>query len=252
MPAIQMNKGEQFYTITLDKPPLNILDIELLGELREALGEVANDRWGVIISASGGKAFSAGASVQDHGAERIETMLSLFHDCFRRLYRVEMPTIALVRGAALGGGSELAFACDIVLAAETAQFGYPEIRLGVFPPVGAWQMARSGVPRRGLELILTGESIDAATALQLGLVNAVLPAGEFDAAAARWLEQLTRQSASSLRFAKKAYRLAAGDDFEVTLERIERLYLEELVATADASEGLTAFLEKRKPNYVNR
>jgi cyclohexa-1,5-dienecarbonyl-CoA hydratase len=252
MPAIQMTKGEQFYTITLDKPPLNILDIELLGELREALGEVENDRWGLIISATGDKAFSAGASVQDHLGDRIETMLSLFHECFRRICRLEMPTIALVRGPALGGGSELALACDIVLAAETAQFGYPEIRLGVFPPVGAWQMARSGIPRRGLELILTGESFDAATALQLGLVNAVFPTESFDDAAARWLEQLTRQSASSLRYAKKAFRLAAGDDFESTLDRIERLYLDGLVQTADATEGLTAFLEKRKPRYVQR
>src|SRR5207302_6764602 len=129
------------------------------------------------------------------------TMLDRFHDCFRLLAKLDLVTIALVRGAALGGGCELAMACDFVLASDRARFGQPEINLGVFPPVAAYQLSRIAPPRRGLELLLTGEAVDAATAERLGLVNAVFPLAELDARADEWLARLYRQSASSLRFA---------------------------------------------------
>ena len=240
------------YRITLDDPPLHILDIALLEELRDALAKVQPDRHALILDASGVKAFSAGASVQDHAPDRVAGMLERFHDCFRALARADVVTIALVRGAALGGGCELALACDFVLASDAARFGYPEITLGVFPPVGAWQMSRQVPPRRGLELLLGGESIDAATAASLGMVNAVFAASEFDTAAATWMNRLFEKSASSLRIAKRAYRLAAAGEFESRLAETERLYLDELVRTHDANEGLAAFLEKRKPRWENR
>ncbi len=233
-------------TITLADPPLNILDIEMLTELRDALKSVGEDRQLVIIDADGDKAFSAGASVQDHMGDRIETMLGTFHDCFRLLHRLDTPSIALVRGAALGGGCELALGCDFVLASDRAKFGQPEINLGVFPPVAAYQLSRQIPPRRGLELLLTGSPIDAATALSLGMVNAVFPLAEFESKSTEWLGQLTRQSASSIRFAKRAFRLASAEDFEDKLARVERLYLKDLMRTADAEEGLKAFVEKRK------
>src|SRR5687768_17012557 len=148
------------YRITLSDPPLHILDITMLEELREALGRVGNDRHALIIDAAGEKAFSAGASVQDHLGDRVATMLSAFHDCFRILARLDLVTVALVRGAALGGGCELALACDFVLASDRARFGQPEINLGVFPPVAAYQLSRQTAPRKGLELFLTGDPID--------------------------------------------------------------------------------------------
>jgi cyclohexa-1,5-dienecarbonyl-CoA hydratase len=240
------------YRITLSDPPLHILDITMLEELREALGRVTNDRHALIVDASGEKAFSAGASVQDHLGDRVSSMLSAFHDCFRILGRLDLVTVALVRGAALGGGCELALACDFVLASDRARFGQPEINLGVFAPVAAYQLSRQTAPRKGLELLLTGDAIDAATAERQGLVNAVFPAAEFDARAAEWLERLYRQSASTTRFAKKAFRLAQASDFEERLARVERLYLEELMQTSDANEGLNAFIEKRKPEWQGR
>jgi len=121
----------------------------------------------------------------------------------------------------------------------------PEILLGVFPPVGAYQLSRQLPPRKGLELMLTGDPIDAATAERLGLVSAVFPADTFDDGAARWLGRLTRHSASSLRLAKKAFRLAQADDFSERLAAVERLYLDELMQTGDAGEGLAAFTAKR-------
>jgi cyclohexa-1,5-dienecarbonyl-CoA hydratase len=237
------------YRITLADPPLNILDIAMLQELRDAIARVENDRHCLIIDAQGDKAFSAGASVQDHLGDRVHEMLRVFHDCFRALARIELTTVALVRGAALGGGCELAMACDFVLASDRARFGQPEIALGVFPPVAAYQLSRQLAPRRGLELLLTGDPIDAATAERFGLVNTVFASTEFDAKANEWLARIYRHSASSLRFAKKAFRLAQSDDFERRLAETERLYLDELMKTEDAAEGLNAFLEKRKPGW---
>jgi cyclohexa-1,5-dienecarbonyl-CoA hydratase len=159
------------------------------------------------------------------------------------------PLIAAINGFCLGGGCELALACDFVLASDRARFGQPEIQLGVFPPVAAYQLSRQLPPRKGLELFLTGDPIDVATAERLGLVNAVFPAGELDARAEEWLGRLYRHSASSLRIAKKAFRLAQADDFDERLAGVERLYLEELMQTDDANEGLSAFVEKRKADW---
>ena len=246
MSRIRFTSDDRSYRITLDDPPLHILDVALLEELRDAVAGVVADRHVLVIDSTGEKAFSAGASVADHLGDRVATMLALFHDTFRALARLDIVTVAIVRGAALGGGCELALACDFVLASDRARFGQPEINLGVFPPVAAWQLSRQVHPRKGLELLLTGDPIDAPTAERLGLVNAVFPAAELDSSAEQWLEKLYRQSSSTLRLTKKAFRLAAADDFEERLATVEKLYLEELMATADATEGLNAFMEKRK------
>lgn len=249
MSKVRFETNETITRITLADPPLNILDIPMLTELRDALGRVDNGSALLVIDAEGPKAFSAGASVQDHMGDRIETMLGTFHDCFRLLHRLEMPTLALVNGAALGGGCELALAFDFVLASDASRFGQPEINLGVFPPVAAYQLSRQVPPRRGLELLLRGMPVDAATALQLGMVNAVFPAASFETDAQKWIDTLLAQSASSLRFAKRAFRMAAPDDFEEKLARVERMYMDELMKTSDANEGLNAFIEKRKPQW---
>jgi len=252
MPKIGFAVQANAYRITLNDPPLHILDISMLEELRDALQRVSNDRHCLVIDASGEKAFSAGASVQDHIGERVVTMLQRFHECFRILVKLDLVTIALVKGAALGGGCELALACDFVLASHSAKFGQPEINLGVFPPVAAYQLSRQVAPRKGLELLLTGDTLDATSAERIGLVNAVFKEEEFDQRANEWLQRLYKQSASSLRFAKCAFRLAQSADFDERLAVVERLYLQELMKTHDANEGLKAFIEKRKPAWSGR
>ena len=247
MPKIEFASDGNAYRITLNDPPLHILDIAMLEELRDALLRVSSDRHCLIISASGEKAFSAGASVQDHVGGRVITMLQRFHECFRILAKLDIVTVALVKGAALGGGCELALACDFLLASDHAKFGQPEINLGVFPPVAAYQLSRQMAPRKGLELLLTGETVDGS-----GIANAIFPAAEFDRRADEWLQRLYNQSASSLRFAKRAFRLAQNADFDERLAEVERLYLEELMKTQDANEGLSAFIEKRKPVWTGR
>ncbi|MGZ7077982.1 MAG: enoyl-CoA hydratase/isomerase family protein [Thermoanaerobaculia bacterium] len=252
MSKIEFRSDENAYRITLNDPPLHILDIGMLEELDDAIARVRPDRHALIIDAAGDKAFSAGASVQDHLGDHVVTMLATFHDCFRELAKLDLITIALVRGAALGGGCELALGCDFVLASDRARFGQPEIILGVFPPVAAYQLSRQIAPRKGLELLLSGEPIDAHTAASLGLANAVFPAAEFNAKSDEWLARIFRQSASSLRMAKKAFRLAQNADFNERLAAIEHLYLGELMKTGDANEGLNAFLEKRKPVWKGK
>lgn len=252
MSKIAFTSDANSYRITLNDPPLNILDIEGLEQLRDALRRVANDRHCLIVDAAGEKAFSAGASVPDHIGDRVVTMLQRFHECFRIMARIDLVTVALVKGAALGGGCELALGCDLILASDRARFGQPEINLGVFPPVAAYQLSRQVAPRKGLELLLTGDAVDAATAERIGMVNAVFPAAEFDQRANDWLQRLYRQSASSIRFAKRAFRLARSADFDERIAAVERLYLEELMKSNDANEGLNAFIEKRKPVWSGR
>src|SRR5687767_9128507 len=223
MAKVLFETTEAAYRITLNDPPLNILDLAMLEELRAALERVQPDRALLLIDAAGEKAFSAGASVKDHMGETIRTMLRLFHDAFRMLNRLELVTVALVQGVALGGGCELALACDFVLASDKARFGQPEINLGVFPPVAAYQMSRQVAPRKGLELLLTGDPIDASTAERLGLVNAVFPATSFETDCNSWLARLYRQSSSSLRLTRRAFRLAQSEEFEDRLAVVERL-----------------------------
>jgi cyclohexa-1,5-dienecarbonyl-CoA hydratase len=252
MPKINFSTDANSNRITLSDPPLHILDITMLDELRDALRRVSSDRHALVITSTGDKAFSAGASVQDHLGDRVVTMLQRFHECFRTLARLDIVTVALVRGVALGGGCELALACDFVLASDRARFGQPEINLGVFPPVAAYQLSRQTTPRKGLELLLSGEPIDALEAERLGMINAVFPHADFDPRCEAWLQRIYKQSASSLRFAKRAFRIAQSADFDERLEKVERLYLQELMKTDDANEGLNAFVEKRKPAWKGR
>lgn len=253
MKKISTAHDADVYRIILDSPPLNVIDIEMMDALLAELDTIRNDRHLLIIDAAGDRMFSAGVSVQEHQGDLIHTMIQRFHSVIRRIDAMEMPTVALVRHRALGGGCELAMACDFVLASESTRFALPEIRLGVFPPVAAWQMQRQLPQRRGLEMMLTGDDINAFEARDLGMINAVFDETDFERKAKEWIDRLLAQSASSLRHAKRAWKLAgAARTMAEAVDAVERVYLDELVGTSDAAEGLAAFLEKRKPVWSHR
>ena len=239
--------------ITLARPPLNILTIAMMEELSAAVADVARrPDVAVLVLAAEGKAFSAGVAVEDHAGDRVRPMLAAFHGIFRQLYALECPTVAVVQGAALGGGAELATFCDVVVASETATIGQPEIKVGVFPPIAALHYpVRIGVTRT-LQLLLSGRVLPATEAERIGLVDRVVPPGELEAAATEEIGTFLDRSAAIVRLAKRAVRLATADAFETRLGRLEALYLDELMRTTDAAEGLRAFVEKRAPAWAHR
>lgn len=244
---IRVERRDGVVCVVLDRPPLNILDIATLEELDAALGEIAaDDAVRVVVLTGEGRAFCAGIDVTDHIGDRVGPMLDIFHSVIERLFSLEPPVVAAVNGAALGGGCELMLACDLVLARDGAKLGQPEIRLGVFPPAAAaFLPLRIGV-QRALDLILTGRTFTAAEGLSLGLVSRVIPADDFDAVVDVFVADLASLSGPVLKLAKRAALVPGRTDLG-RFEAAELLYAEELVQLADATEGLTAFLEKRPP-----
>jgi cyclohexa-1,5-dienecarbonyl-CoA hydratase len=241
--------------ITFARPPLNILNIAMLREINEALNQCAHERELAAIvfdAAADCNAFSAGVAIEEHVEETIFQMLDSFHGVFRNLEQMARPTVAIVDGAALGGGCELVAACDIVIASERARFGQPEIKLGVFPPVAAVLLPRVIGDKRARELILTGELIEAPEAARLGLVNYLLPASELEQKTSDLLSRFRNLSVAALAFTKEAIDLGRGRSLDLALKEVEDLYLNELMKTYDAAEGIKAFTEKRKPEWRHR
>lgn len=239
--------------LTLNRPPHNILTLASIQELSRALATLAADpRLKAIVLSANGRSFCAGVDVADHTPERVEPMIRAFSQLCAQLRTHPVPTIAVVRGRALGGGTELAIACDQVLAAASAQFGQPEITLGVFPPVAAAIFPRLIGYQQAARLVLTGEILSAAQATQLGLITQFVPDDELPIALERLLTQLSGLSAAVLRLTKRA--LLLGDDLGPAraLPPIEDLYLTSLMATADAREGIQSFLDKRPPHWTDQ
>ncbi len=239
--------------VTLDRPPLNILDIATIEELQRALTRVQSEP-AIKLLAIGhqGKAFSAGVAIEDHTPDKVPEMLDKFHGVFRLLNSIAAPSVALVDGMALGGGCELAVFCDMVLASERATFGQPEIKVGVFPPVAAVLFPHLIGRNRALELLLTGKTIGAAEAKAIGLINQVFPVETFRENAEEFIGKLTSLSAPVLKLCKRAVDRSLYTSVLDGIAAVEQLYLGELMQTEDAQEGLKAFLEKRKPVWKNR
>ena len=240
-------------TLTFDHPPLNVLNIKTCRALNETLHGLSGlDEVGVLVIAGAGKAFCAGVDVGEHEAETAPTMLHAFHAFCRVLLDFPRPTIARVHGAALGGGCEVALCCDLAVAGASAKLGLPEITLGVFPPAAAVLLPRTAGRRAAAEAILWGEVMPAEAALRLGLVSEVVPDEALDARVAERAARVAKLSVATLRIVRKALRRGAAGTPEEALKGVEEIYLQELMRTEDASEGLRAFLEKRPPIWRHR
>jgi cyclohexa-1,5-dienecarbonyl-CoA hydratase len=237
-------------TITLDRPPLNVLNIPMMAELNTALeSEVVDANLAAVVFRAGGKAFSAGVDVGDHAGDKVTEMIEVFHGIFRKLAATDALSIAAVHRAALGGGCELACFCDIVLASEKAKFGQPEVQVGVFPPIAACIFPAQVGIKKAIELNAIGATLDAAEAHRIGLVNHVFPIDEFDVAVDAYLNALKKLSRPVVRLAKKSTTLVAREQMLAHLDRVEKIYLEELMQLGDAHEGIAAFLEKREASW---
>jgi cyclohexa-1,5-dienecarbonyl-CoA hydratase len=235
--------------IELANPPLNVLTTGMLNELTDAVSGVAWDPHAkvLLLTGEGPRAFCAGVDVADHTPDRVADMLHAFARAVSAILDAKVPVVAALNGVALGGGFELALACDIVLARDDASIGQPEIRLGVFPPVAAVLLPRLIGRQAALDLILTGRMIRAEEARTLGLVAATFPAKSFNDDVAHYVNRLRDLSAPVLRLAKRAVNAGAELTVAQALLETDRIYLEELMALHDPHEGLTAFMEKRVP-----
>ena len=239
-------------TVTLNRPPLNILDIPTIARLGEVVSELAEDGelQVVVIRGAGERAFSAGVAVQDHTPDKVGPMLESLHGAIRKLRDLSAVTVAAVRGHCLGGGMELALACDLVVATEDARFGQPEIELGCYPPVAAALYPSLIGPGRTLDLLLTGRTLSCEEAERMGLVARRV--SDLDEGVAKLTAEITARSAAVVRLTKRAVQAGRDRGFSEALTESERLYLEELCPTADMEEGIAAFLEKRRPVWKHR
>lgn len=239
--------------LTFNKPPLNILDLNMMNEIAEAVKTASRDKnLKLLVLSANGKAFCAGVSVEDHMGDQVDQMMEVFHRIFTVLGQVEAPTLAVVQGACLGGGLEVAAYCDMILAAEGAKLGQPEIKVGVFPPVAAALFPKIMSPKKAYELVLAGDNITAKEAEALGLVNKVVPDDQLALEAEKFIQRFRSLSAPVLQLTKKALKESLERNFFSALREAELIYLRDLMTLEDAQEGLKAFLEKRKPIWKNR
>ncbi len=250
---IIVEKANNIGKIIFNNGPLNILTISMMEQINRALeGFLEDESLKAVIFDHNGKAFSAGVDIGDHIGDKASKMIKEFHEIFRKLYKLKCPTIASIKGAALGGGCEIAVFCDIVLTSDKAKFGQPEIKVGVFPPIAVLAFPEIIGNKKAFELIMLGETIDANEAHRLGISNYVFPLDLYDQEFDKFMDSFSKISTIVLHYTKKAFKKALGIDFEAKLDEIEEFYLKELMSTYDANEGLQAFLEKRSPNWQNR
>ena len=236
-------------TITIANPPVNVLTIAMLREMADAIRSASRAK--VMLFAAEGTVFSAGVDVGEHREPHAAEMIASFRAVFDALMNFDGIALAAVGGVALGGGCELACLCDVVVASERAEFGQPEAQVGVLPPVASVLWTRAFGYGRAVDLLLTGSRVSARAMHDAGLVSRVVAHERFDAAVAEAVEHYRSMSRVVASHVKRACRIGAGE-IGAALEQIEALYLNSLMKSTDADEGLRAFLEKRAPRWKDQ
>ena len=239
--------------ITLINPPLNVIGRPMMRELASALAEIeARSDISVVVLSGEGKSFSAGVEVAAHTPDQALAMLTGFHAVIRALISTRKVTVAAVQGNCMGGGAELAMVCDIVITTEDAQWRFPEIKLGCYPPVAATALSALVGQKRAADLILTGRMISGRQAVEAGLATRSTLDDELKTVMHELTDRLASFSPAVLAITKKAIYAWDSMHFDKGLARAEKIYLEELMQTEDAQEGIRAFLEKRNPEWKAR
>jgi cyclohexa-1,5-dienecarbonyl-CoA hydratase len=248
---VELSHQGQMAHVTLNAPKANILDCSMMTGLRAALSDLRGQHALKLVLLSGeGPHFSFGASIEEHLPERIADTLRQLKLLLWEVVKVPAPTVAVVRGQCLGGAFELVLACDFMICDDTAQFGLPEIKLGVFPPAGAALLPLRLGASLAAQMVLTGTSWTAATAAAAGLVYRVFPAPKLEPELDEWLQsEFLPRSPVALRCAAQATRRPIVHALEHDLPALEHLYLQELMCHGDPAEGIHAFLEKRQPRW---
>jgi cyclohexa-1,5-dienecarbonyl-CoA hydratase len=239
--------------VRLDHPPINVIDIPMMEELSQALADLeARSDISVLTFSGSQQAFSAGVDVAAHTPDKVEGMLAKFHAVIRALVLSKKVTVAAVHGHCLGGGAELAMVCDLVYTSELATWGFPEIKLGCFPPVAVTALAALVGQKHAADLVLTGRSITGKEAATIGLANAVVPEVDLERTVEEAVQHLAALSPAALAITKKAIYAWDSIHFDKGLARAEKIYLEELMKTEDAQEGISAFMQKRAARWKGK
>jgi cyclohexa-1,5-dienecarbonyl-CoA hydratase len=239
--------------LRLTNPPVNVIDIPMMEDLTAALALIeSNADIATVVLSGSQKVFSAGVDVAAHTPDKVREMLSKFHGVIHALINSRKVTVACVHGNCLGGSAELAAVCDLVYTSESATWGFPEIKLGCYPPVAATVLSAIIGQKRASELILTGRTITGREAADIGLANRAVPDGEVESALQESLDRLAKLSPAALSLTKKAIYVWDAMHFHKGLARAESIYLDELMKTEDAQEGINAFLEKRQPKWKGK
>jgi cyclohexa-1,5-dienecarbonyl-CoA hydratase len=251
--TVRMEVDAGIATLTLDHPPLNVLTRAVLRELREASLRL-RDEAGVraVVLAATGKHFSAGADVGEHLPPAFRDLIPEMVGTVEAIASLPVPVIAAVRGRCLGGGFELVQAADIVVAGESASFGQPEILLGVTAPIACALLPRRGPYGHAAEILFTGDPIGATRAAASGFVQRLVPDDQVESEARAIAARCARHSAAALHATKRTLRAAVGRTRPEALQAAAAIFLEEVLDTRDALEGLRAFTEKRTPVWEHR
>ncbi len=249
---IKTEKQSGIVKITLARPKHNVLNIEMMNQLNSYLEELLEDDALKCVVISGeGPSWCAGVEVGDHKPEMVDEMIRVFNRIFELINKFEVPFIAAVHGACLGGGMEVAIACDMVIASQKAVFGQPEIKLGFFPPYAAIRLPQLIGPSKAMEVCITGKRYSADEAAQMGFVTKVIAGDNFDDEVEKFIKEIKYSSPLIIRLNKRAVKQHLGMGFDDALKGVSDLFLNTLMKTEDTLEGIKSFDEKRRPEWKN-
>jgi cyclohexa-1,5-dienecarbonyl-CoA hydratase len=239
--------------MTLNRPEHNLLNEAMLREIASGITHAGErDDVKLIVLDSACKVFCGGIDIGEYTSQRVFQMLDAFHAAFAGMLEVGKPVICVVNGPAIGGGAELAAFGDLVIATPNARFAQPEISIGIFPPLASTILPFLVGPKIALELVLTGEPVTAERALELGMVNRLVPEAQLEQAVKDLVDRIAGHSGPVLTMAKKAILGGMGLSLREGLKHSMNIFLNELYRLEDSQEGLRALVEKRKPNWKNR
>jgi cyclohexa-1,5-dienecarbonyl-CoA hydratase len=249
---IKLAISEGVASIWLARPKHNVFNIGMMDELNQVLESLKSDiGLKCVIIFGEGPSWCAGVDVGDHKPELVGDMIATFNRIFQLIDELTVPTIAAVQGACLGGGMEVAIACDMIVASKKAVFGQPEVKLGFFPPFAAIRLPALIGPAKTIEICTTGRTFGADEALSLGMISQSVEPDQFENAVNKLVAEIKASSPLILRLNKLAVKKHLGMDFDKALAGVSDLFLNTLMKSEDTLEGIASFYEKRKPVWKN-